>query len=106
MPAKRFDRRRVAQIQSENFQAMTPLREIRLRSIARRRIARKASRHNQMTAGAQHFDAGLIANFNTSSSEQRHATTKISKFGPFAKIQLRARRTKLIVEVVNLRIVL
>src|SRR5258706_178224 len=59
-----------------------------------------------MRAGTEQLDACLIANLHAPTGEQRHAPAQVRQLGAFAKIQLGARRAKLIVEMVNRRVVL
>jgi hypothetical protein len=102
MTAKGFDTGRVAQIQAENFQAVAPVREVRLRGVTHGRVARKTGGHNEMHAGAQQFDACLVADFHAPAGEQRHASAQVGQFGPLAPVQFRARRAKLVVEMMEL----
>src|SRR5581483_7278692 len=105
MPAKRLDGGDVPQVEPEDFQAMPPLFKVRFARIARRGIPGEAGRYNQVRARAQQFDAGLITDLHPPAGQQRHASAQVGKFGPLAIIRLRARRTRLVVEMVDLRIV-
>ncbi len=106
MPAKRLHARRVPQIEPENLQPVAPFGKVRFLRVARRRIARKTRRHNQMRPGPEQFDAGLIADFDAAAGEQRHAPAQIRQLGPLAKVQFRAVRTDLVVKMVEGRIIL
>src|SRR3974390_168063 len=92
------------QIQAEDFQAMAPLCKVWLASVTGCGVARKACRHNEMGAGTQQPDASLVTNLHASASEQGNTPTQISRFGAFAIVQVRAFRAKLIVEMMQLRI--
>jgi hypothetical protein len=59
-----------------------------------------------MRSGAQKFDAGLITNFHATAGQQRHATAQIRRLGPLDPIQLRALWTKLVVEMMDGRVIL
>jgi hypothetical protein len=54
---------------------------------------------------AQQLDAGLIADLHPPAGQQRDAPAQIRQFGALAEIQFRARRAKLIVEMVNCGVV-
>ena len=57
-------------------------------------------------AGAEQFDAGLITDFDAPAGEQGHAPAQIRQLGALAEIQFRARRAKLVVKMVDGRIIL
>ena len=82
--AKRFDAGRVAQVESEDFEAIPPLAEIRFPRITLRRIAGKASGHDQLAPGAQQLQAGLIADLDASAGQQRDAAAQIGQFRSLA----------------------
>ena len=104
--AERLDARRVAQIEAENFQPIAPVVEIRFLRVTRRRVARKARRHDQARARAQQLDAGLIADLDASAGQQRDASAQIRRLGALGEIELRARRAQLVVEMMDRRILL
>jgi hypothetical protein len=101
LPAEGFHARRVAQIQAEDFQPMTPLREVWFLSVALCRIARKTRGDDELRSASEQFQAGLVADFDTSSSEQGHAPAQVGEFGPLGEIELGAGRTHLVVEVMD-----
>ena len=105
VPAERLDARRVAQIEAEDLQPMAPLREVRLRGIARRRVAREARGDDELRAGAQQLDARLVADLHAPAGEQRDAPAQVGRLGALAEVQLRAGRAELVVEVVDRRVV-
>src|SRR5687768_14765985 len=88
VPAKSFDARCVAKIQSENLQAITPFCKVRFGCITFGGVTRKTSRDNERCSGAQQFDPRLVADFHTTSGEQRNAPTQISCLTSFAVVQL------------------
>src|SRR5688572_12579834 len=59
-----------------------------------------------MGARAQQFDSRLIANLDASTGEKRDPPAEVGRLRTLAEVQLRATRAKLIVEMVNLRVVL
>ena len=101
LSAQVLDAGRVAHVETEDFQAMSPLAEIRLLRVTARRIARKASGHDEPRTGAQKFETGLIADLHASTGEQRDAAIQVGQFGPFVEIELRAWWTHLIVKMVD-----
>ena len=105
MLAKRLHTRCVAQIQTKNFQAVPPLLEIRLGGVAHGGIARETGGDDKLRPGAQQFDAGLVTDLHAAAGEQRHAPTQVGGFSALEKIQFRTRRTKLIVEMMDLRVI-
>src|SRR5436190_2433082 len=92
------------QIHSEDFQAMAPLRKVWLASVTGRGVTRKACGHNEVRPRTQQPDASLVTDLNASASEQGNSSTQISRFGTFVIIQVRAFRAKLVVEMMQLRI--
>ena len=98
---ERLDTGCVAQVEPENFQTMAPLPEVRLGGIPRGRVARKARGNDEMGAGAQQLDAGLIADFYPSAGEQRHATGEVGQFAALGVIEVGARGAELIVKMVQ-----
>ena len=106
MPAKGLHARRVAQIESKNFQPMPPLGEIRLGRITGRCVAREACADDELHPGAQQLDARLITDLHAPAGQERHAPAQIRRLGALAEIQIAARRAKLVVEMMNRRVVL
>src|SRR4051812_17034450 len=85
---------------------MAPLLEIGLVGVTHRSVARKSRRDNKVRAGAQQFDAGLIADLHAPAREERNAAMQVRKLSSLAEVQIAARRTELIVERVGCRIML
>src|SRR6185369_15590528 len=86
------------------FQTAAPDFKVRLPGIAVRRIPGKSRRDNKRRTCAQKFDAGLIADLDATSRQQRHPATQVCRFGSLREVEFGARRAKLIVEVMNRRI--
>ena len=105
LAAERLDARRVAQVESEDLEAIAPLGEVRLLRVARRGVAREARRDDELRAGAQQLEAGLIADLHAPAGEQRDAAAQVGELGALGEVDLRARRAQLIVEVMD-RVVL
>jgi hypothetical protein len=91
---------------SPKISSRWPHSEVRLLRIAQGRVARETGRDDQLRAGPQQLDARLVTDLHPSAGEQRHASAQIRQFGALAEIQLRARRTELVVEVMNRRVIL
>ena len=70
--AERLDARRVAQIEAEDLEPVAPLVEVGFARVPQRRVAREAGRDDQLGAGAQELDAGLVADLHPAAGEQRH----------------------------------
>jgi hypothetical protein len=106
MLAESFHARRMAQIQPKDLEPIAPILEILFRGIACRRIPRETRGHDQARPRPQQFDPGLITDLDTAARQERHPAAQIGQLGAFTKIQLRANRTELIIEVMNNGIVL
>ena len=105
--AERLDARRVPQVEAEDLQPIAPTRaKSGSRGVARRRIARKARRDDEVRAGAQQLEPGLVADLHAPAGEQRDAAAQVGQLGALREVQLGARRAQLIVEVVDDRVVL
>jgi hypothetical protein len=79
--AERFDARGVAQIEPEDLEPVAPGVEVGLRCIARRAVAREAGRDDQLRAGAQELDPGLVADLDAPAGEQRDAAGRSARLG-------------------------
>lgn len=91
----------MAQIEAEDFQAMSPLTEIGLASIALGGIAREARGDDELCAGSKKLQTGLISDLDAATSEDGDAAGKIGQFGAFGEVEICALRTQLIVEMMN-----
>src|SRR5258706_15398050 len=74
--AERLDARRVAKIEAGDLEAVGPLGEIVLASIAGSRIAGKARGNDDTRAGARDLDAGLIPALHAAACEQCSAASQ------------------------------
>ena len=106
MTAERLNARRVAQIEPEDFQPMTPVLEVRLGGVTQRGVARETGADDELRAGPQKLDAGLITDLHAPAGEQRDASAQVRQLGALAEVQLSARGTELVVEVMNRGVVL
>src|SRR5882724_2935409 len=79
LPAERFNARRVAQVEAEDLEAISPLPEIGLLGIAGGGIARKPGRDDQMCPGSQQLQAGLITDLYTPTGQKGRSTTEIGE---------------------------
>ena len=104
--AEALDARRVAQIEAVDLEPVGPLREVALARVALRRVAREAGRDDQLRAGAQELEAGLIADLDPAAGEQGHPPAQVGRFGALAEVELGAFGTELVVEVVDVAVVL
>ena len=55
--------------------------------------------------GAQKLDARLVSDLHPPTRQQSHPALQIRQFGPLLKVELRALRTELVIESVNLGVV-
>ena len=104
--AERLHAGRVAQVQPVDLQPVSPLGEVRLLRIACGGVARKARGHDQLGAGAQQLQAGLVADLHAPAGEQRHAPVQIRRFAALGVVERRAVRAQLVVEKMDQRVLL
>src|SRR5215207_5274294 len=104
MAAERLDAWRVAQIEAEDLEARLPVREIGLARKPPRRGARKPGGDDGMGAAAQQLERGLVADLHPATGDDGDASPQVGELRPLAEVQVRALRTKLIVEVVDQRV--
>ena len=57
-----------------------------------------------MRARTKQLEAGLIANLHAPACQERHAAAKVAELGALGKVQLGARQTHLVVEVMDVRV--
>src|SRR5580704_14619406 len=101
MAAEAFHAGRMPQVKPKDFETMPPLFEIRFLCIAPRRITGEAGSDDQSRSRSQQFKARLITDLHASAGQQRHTATQVREFGTLLEIELRARRTHLVVKMVN-----
>jgi hypothetical protein len=96
----------MAEVEAEDLEPVRPLTEVRFLRIAHCRVAREACRDDEMGARAQQLEPGLIPDLHASAGQQRHPAAQVGKLGALREVELRARRTELIVEVMDDRVLL
>ena len=96
--AERLDARRVAQIEAEDLEPVGPRVEVGLARVAHRRVARKARGHDQVRAGAQQLEAGLVTDLDPPAGEQRDAAAKVRRLFALGEVEIAASRAELVVE--------
>src|SRR6185436_7616484 len=88
----------------EDFEPVTPIAEIGLLCVARRGVAREPCRDDEVRAGAEELQAGLVADLDAPAREQRDTAPQVRELGARGEIEIRARGAELVVEVVNARV--
>jgi hypothetical protein len=101
LPAQRLDAGRVAQIQSEDLESIAPLVEIRFLRVTPRRIRGKRVVTIKRAPARNSLRPGLIADLHAPAGQQCHAAMQVGQLGALVEIELRTRRTHLIVEMVE-----
>ena len=66
-------------------------------------IAREAGGDDELGAGAEELDAGLVADLDAAAGEQGDAAAEVGGLGAFAVVEVGAVRAELVVEVVDAR---
>ena len=99
--AERLDARRVPQIEAEDLEPVAPVAEVGLLRVARRRVPRKPGRDDQVRAGAQQLQAGLIADLDAPAGQQRDTAAQVRELGARGEVDVGAGGAELIVEVVD-----
>ena len=99
--AERLDARRVAQVEPEDLEPVAPLVEVGLLRVAGRGVAREARRDDQLRAGAQQLDPGLVADLHAAAGEQRDAARRSAVSVRLREVEVAARRAELVVERVD-----
>ena len=88
VPAERLDARRVAQVEPEDLEPVAPVGEVGLGGVARGRVAREAGGDDQLRAGAQQLEAGLVADLHPPAGEQRDAPAQVGQLGALGEVEL------------------
>ena len=99
--AEGFDARRVAEIETEDLEPVAPVGEVRLHGVAGRRVAGESGGDDQPRAGPEELDPRLVADLDPPAGQQRHAAAEVGRLGALGEVELGARRTELVVEVVD-----
>ena len=101
LPAERLDARRMAQVEPEDLEPVPPVGKIRFRGVADRGVPGEAGGDDQVGAGAQQLDAGLVADLDPAAGQQRHPAPQVGQLGALGEVERRAGRAHLVVEVVD-----
>ena len=99
LAAERLHARRVAQVETEDLEPMAPVAEVGLLRVARRGVARKARGDDEVRAGAQELQAGLVADLHAPAGQQRDAAAQVRQLGARGEVHVGAGGAQLIVEV-------
>ncbi len=91
----------VAHVEAEDFETVAPVTKIGFHGVALGGVARKTSGDDELRAGAEEFEAGLIANLDAAPGEESDAAGEICQFGAFGEIEFGALGAELIVEMMN-----
>ena len=102
--AERLHGGRVAQVETEDFEPMTPIAEVGLLRVARRGVAREPCRDDEVRAGAEELQAGLVADLDAPAGEQRDTAAQVRELRARGEIDIGAGGAELIVEVVDARV--
>ena len=73
------------EIQTEDFETISPVAEIGLARIPGRRIARKTRRDDHVRARSKQLQAGLIADLDAPAGQQRDAAPEIGQLGALSR---------------------
>ena len=104
LAAERLDTRRVPQVEPEDFETIAPLAKVGLARVSRCRVSGKTGRDDEVRARPKQLETGLVADLHAPARYQRHPAAKIGELGALGKIQLRAGRAHLVVEMMDLRV--
>ena len=104
--AERLHARRVAQVEAEDLEPVGPVVEVGLLRVAQGGVAREPGRDDQLRAGAEELDAGLVADLHPAAGQEGHPAAEVGRLGPLVEVQRAAVRAQLVVEVVDLDVVL
>ena len=102
--AEGFDARRVAQIQPEDLEPVSPVAEVGFLRVASSGVARKAGRDDEMCAGSEEDQSGLVSDLHASTGQQRHASAQIRELGARGEVDVGAAGAQLVVEGVEGRV--
>ena len=80
--------------------------EVRLAGVARGRVAREPRGDDQVGAGPQQLQPGLVADLDAPAGQQRHASPQVGQLRPLREVEVAARRAQPVVEVMDDGVVL
>ena len=96
----------MAQVEAVDLQPVAPLGEVGLGRVARCRVARETRGDDQLGAGAQQLQAGLVADLHAAAGEQRHAPAQVGQLAALGVVERGALGAQLVVEEMDRRIFL
>src|ERR1700716_2522275 len=102
MAAERLDTRRMAQVETEDLEPAAPVAEVGLQRVPVGGIAREPGRDDELRAGSQQLDPGLVADLDAPAGEERDAAAQVGRLCALPVIEVAALRTQLVVEGVQL----
>ncbi len=102
--AERLDTGRVAEVETEHLEPITPLCEVRFGGVALRCVTGEACRHDQLGTAAQQFDARLVADLHAAAGEQHDHPGHVGEFAALGEVQRGALGAQLVVEVMDLAV--
>ena len=101
LSAERLDARRVAQVETEDLEAPAPVGEVGFQRVACGSIARKTRGDDQVRAGAQELESGLVSNLHAAARQQCDASPQIRQLRSCSEVHLSTGRAEMIVEGVD-----
>ena len=84
--AERLHGGRVAQVEPEDFEPVTPVAEVGLLRVARRGVPREPCGDDEVRAGAEELQAGLVADLDAAAGEQRDTAAQSASSVRAAKL--------------------
>jgi hypothetical protein len=99
--AEGFDAGGVAEVEAEDLEAVAPIGEVGFPGVALGGVAGEAGGDDEVRAGAEEFDAGLVADFDASAGEEGVAAAEVREFGSFCVVEVGAVGAHLVIEVVD-----
>ena len=98
VPREDLDRRRVAQVEPVDLEAVLPLREVALARVALGGVVGKARGGDHLAAGAQDLERGLEADLHPRARDHRHAAVQRGGLEALVVVEGRAVRAQRVVE--------
>ncbi len=94
------------EVEAKNFKAVGPLGEVGLLGITLGGVAGEAGRDDQVGAGAEELESGLVANLYAAAGEQGDAAGEIGELGPLVEVEFGAGGAHLVIKVMHLGVFL